>query len=209
MPYDREPKYLHPYIASKLANILTAISSKLPAGHSAKLVSAHRTPSDQFQLFKQGRIFRNGSWVKTDDNVVTNLDGYIKLSRHNYLPCTAFDTGIFRGNSYLADSPLYKFVKEGVRFGLEWGGDWTSFPDRPHLEIPKDIFFKSNIDKDSGLIWQTYLKKAGAYDGAMDGIFGTKSLEALAAVTGENSRNLSAWDKLRARFGVIEDYQDV
>ena len=77
MGYDREPKYLHPYIAARLPQILNAINTKLPAGHVAKLVSAHRTPHDQFNLFKQGRIFRNGSWVKTGP-VVTHLDGFVK-----------------------------------------------------------------------------------------------------------------------------------
>lgn len=205
MRYDRDPKYLHPYISSRLSAILDAINAKLPANHSAKFVSAHRTPADQFELFKQGRTFKNGTWVKTG-SVVTYLDGFVKLSRHNYLPCTAFDVGIFNGNTYLGNSNLYKHVKEGVKLGMDWGGDWTSFKDQPHLEIPTAQFFKSNIQKDSGLIWQQYLVKAGTYTKALDGIFGAESLKALKAATGEDSRNLAAWDKLFAQFGVMKDY---
>ena len=204
MGYDREPRYLHPYISSKLESIFEAINKKLPAGHTAKIVSAHRTPDDQFKLFKQGRVFRNGSWVKVG-SVVTYLDGFVKCSRHNNLPCTAFDTGIFKDGTYLGDSPLYRFVNEGTRFGLEWGGDWTRFKDFPHLEIPTGLFFKSSLEKDQGLIWQTYLKKAGTYSASMDGIFGTKSLDALEAATGIRERNIQAWDKLYSKYGSLAD----
>lgn len=203
MSYDREPRYLHPFIATRLTGILDAIDTQLPSGHNAKLISAHRTPADQFELFKQGRTFRNGSWVKTGD-VVTNLDGFIKLSRHNYLPCTAFDTGIFDNDDYLPNSPLYMHVSQGKSLGMNWGGDWRTFKDRPHLEIPPAIFFKNSIEKDCGLIWQKYLQKAGAYTGAMDGIFGRGSSDALREVTGHSTRNLEAWDILFTRFGPIQ-----
>jgi peptidoglycan LD-endopeptidase CwlK len=202
MKYDRDPKYLHPFITARLQNILDAVNAKLPAGHTAKLISAHRTPADQFQLFKQGRTFKDGTWIKTGD-IVTNLDGFVRLSRHNYLPGTAFDTGIFNGDAYLGNSPLYKHVKEGVKFEMDWGGNWTSFIDQPHLEIPGSQFFKNNIQKDIGLIWQKYLVKAGTYNKAMDGIFGAESLKALKEATGENERNLAAWDKLFDQFGTV------
>ena len=204
MGYDREPRYLHPYLSGRLTKILQAINAKLPTGYSAKLVSAHRTPDDQFQLFKQGRIFRNGSWVKVGP-VVTHLDGFVKKSRHNNLPCTAFDVGIFKGNSYLGDSPLYKNVQEGIRFGLDWGGNWTRFKDLPHLEMPNTLFFKNSLEKDQGYVWQLYLQKAGSYTGNMDGIFGTNSLSALKTTTGQESRNLIAWDKLYDQFGKLDN----
>jgi peptidoglycan LD-endopeptidase CwlK len=200
MTYDRDPKYLHPLLGNQLPAILDAIKAKLPAGHSARMISAHRTPADQFELFKKGRTFKNGAWVKTG-SVVTFKDGHINLSRHNYLPCTAVDIGIFNGNKYLDNSPLYKKVKEGTKLGFEWGGDWARFKDQPHLEIPLASFFKGSIQKDNGCIWQTYLKLAGTYTGELDGIFGEGSAKALKAATGETERNLKAWDILFAKFG--------
>lgn len=205
MTYDRDPKYLHPYISTRLGQILDAINAMLPADHAARLISAHRTPADQFEIFKKGRTFKNGSWVKTGQTF-TNKDGFVKLSRHNFLPCTAFDTGIFDGTSYLGDSPLYKHVKLGVNSGMDWGGDWTTFVDQPHLEIPTNKFFKSNIEKDCGLIWQKYLVKDGTYSKSLDGIFGPESLKALKESTGEDIRNLAAWDKLFGKFGILEGY---
>ncbi len=203
MGYDREPKYLHPYMAARLPQIFNAINAKLPVGHEAKLVSAHRTPDDQFKLFKQGRIFRNGSWVKVGA-VVTHLDGFVKKSRHNNLPCTAFDVGIFKNNIYMGESPLYRHVKEGTKFGLDWGGSWARFKDMPHLEMPPALFFKNSLEKDQGYVWQAYLQKAGTYVGAMDGIFGTNSILSLKKATGEEQRNLKAWDKLYNLFGKLD-----
>ncbi len=203
MAYDREPRYLHPYIAGRLIKILEAINTKLPAGCKAKMVSAHRTPNDQFNLFKQGRLFRNGSWVKVGP-VVTHLDGFVKVSRHNNLPCTAFDVGIFENKAYLGDSPLYKHVKDGTKFGLDWGANWSRFKDYPHLEMPNNLFFKKSLQKDQGILWQYYLQMAGAYTGAMDGIFGTKSGQALKLVTGIDERNMQAWDILYNKFGKLD-----
>lgn len=203
MGYDREPRYLHPYITGRLPKIMEAINAKLPEGHKAKLVSAHRSPDDQFKLYKQGRVFRNGSWIKVGP-VVTHLDGFIKASRHNNLPCTAFDVGIFRKSVYLGDSALYKHVKEGTKFGLDWGGNWSRFKDYPHLEMPGSLFFKHSLQKDQALLWQLYLQMAGAYTGAMDGIFGEMSLKGLKKITGVEQRSLQAWDRLYDQFGKLD-----
>ncbi|RAJ01664.1 D-alanyl-D-alanine carboxypeptidase-like protein [Chitinophaga skermanii] len=203
MNYNRDPKYMHPYIRKQLPQILAAITAKLPADHRVAVVSAFRTPADQFELYKQGRTFKNGKWVKTG-SVVTNIDGYTKLSRHNYLPCTAIDIGIFKGNEYLGNSPLYKHVKQGAKFGFDWGGDWSSFKDLPHLEISTSNL-KPNIEKNIAIVWQQYLIKAGLYDGALDGIFGPKSTAALQSLTGESQRNKAAYDKLFDQFGPPEN----
>jgi peptidoglycan LD-endopeptidase CwlK len=204
MPYDREPRYAHPFIAHAMREVvLDAIQAKLPSGYRCRLVSAYRTPEDQIALFKKGRTFRNGRWAITNrSEVVTFKDGYVNRSRHNYLPCTAVDISIFDGaNKYQSAPALYKHVKEGKRFGFDWGGDWTGFADTPHLEIPYTRFFQRNIEKDNGFIWQQYLLQAGTYTGVMDGLFGPKSITALQAATGEEERNRKAWDLLWERWG--------
>lgn len=205
MKYDRNPKYLHPFIALKLEDILDAIQAKLPAGFTCKMISGLRTPEDQFKLYKLGRAIQNGRWVIVDKSkVVTHKDGFSSLSRHNYLPSTAIDIGIFDNTGVYDKRPnLYKFVGEAKRFGLDWGGDWQKFKDLPHLEIPPGVFFEKDINKDSGYLWQQYLKKAGTYKGALDGIFGPKSIAALKAATGESTRNMAAWDKLYEGHGVM------
>lgn len=203
MTYDRDPQYLHPYLYHRFEKILLAIQSRLPTGHTAKIIATHRSPEDQFLLFKQGRTFRNGSWVRTGA-IVTQLDGFVKKSRHNGLPATAFDTGIFSNNVYLTDARLYQYVAEGIKEGLAWGGQWKgSLIDRPHLEMPPSLLFKGDLIRDAAWLWQAYLVRSGKYTGAHDGYFGPLSQKALLQVTGERERNIKAWSFLFRTYGPL------
>ena len=53
----------------------------------------HRTPEEQFELFKKGRSLNmDGKWIITDrKKVVTYVDGYEKKSKHNAEPSKAID----------------------------------------------------------------------------------------------------------------------
>lgn len=89
-----------------------------------------RTWAEQDALFAKGRTEHG--------QIVTKSRG--GQSMHNF--GIAFDFGIFDGwnqsggtGEYHDESPLYdKAGKIGEDFGLEWGGDWHSFVDRPHLQ---------------------------------------------------------------------------
>jgi peptidoglycan L-alanyl-D-glutamate endopeptidase CwlK len=142
--------------------------------------------------------------VKTG-STVTNLDGFNKLSNHNYLPCLSIDIGIFDKNGkYLENSSEYKKVKFGaLKIGADWGGDWTSFVDQPHIELKLSQLYKKNKILDVNLQWQLYLQKAGAYTGALDGAFGTKSKIALNAITGTDLQTMEAWKFLVKKYGVL------
>lgn len=201
--YTRDARYLHPYIALRISNILQAVSAKLPRGFSCKVTSVFRTPEDQFRLYKQGRTFRNGSWIKTG-NVVTNIDGIVKKSRHNWLPATATDISIFKGKAYVTDAKYYSAVREGTGFGLDWGGNWKSLKDYPHLEIPPRNLFKRNPERDNARVWQLYLAKCNAYKDAVDGYFGPLSQAALKKATKESARNIKAWNILYDKVGPLD-----
>jgi len=55
-------------------------------------------------------------------------------SNHNF--GIAWDVGLFKGADYLQQSPLYDVVGAlGRDLGLEWGGDWSSFVDKPHFQL--------------------------------------------------------------------------
>ena len=55
------------------------------------VIYGHRSPSEQFELFKKGRELQSdGTWKKVG-SVVTNIDGKSKKSKHNYLPSLAVD----------------------------------------------------------------------------------------------------------------------
>lgn len=103
------------------------------------VIYGHRTPEEQFELFKKGREKKDGWWVKTG-KTVTNLDGNIKKSKHNYYPSKAVDVVPFPldWNDIKAFELLAKVVKaKALELNIEvtWGGDWVSLKDYPHWEI--------------------------------------------------------------------------
>lgn len=203
---NRDLELIHPVFQKNISKIIGAIQKKLPTGFTCKMVSGHRTQAEQFDLFKQGRSFKNGSWVKDSSKggIVTNINGITKLSNHNYLPCVSMDFGIFddKGN-YLSDSPLYKHIKEGAKIiGADWGGDWISIKDTPHIELNKNQYFKNNVVREIDFQWQILLAKDGTYKSAMDGFFGTKGFEALKKSTGLTVRNVESWKKLIKKVGI-------
>lgn len=93
-------------------------------GITIKVISGLRTYAEQDALYAKGRT-KPGS-------VVTNARG--GYSNHNF--GIAFDIGVFRGTTYVPESPQYKAVGAiGVELGLEWGGNWTSIKDEPHFQL--------------------------------------------------------------------------
>lgn len=93
-------------------------------GIAINIISGTRTYAEQDALYAQGRT--------TAGDIVTNARG--GYSNHNF--GIAFDIGVFSGNRYLPESPLYKAVGAlGMELGLEWGGNWTSIVDQPHFQL--------------------------------------------------------------------------
>ncbi|MFP5246637.1 MAG: M15 family metallopeptidase, partial [Thermoanaerobaculia bacterium] len=91
-----------------------------------RIISGTRTYAEQNALFAQGRT-RPGKKV-------TNARG--GQSNHNF--GIAWDIGIFVDGKYLGDSPLYKRAAQiglAATIGVEWGGNWISFQDKPHYQL--------------------------------------------------------------------------
>ena len=110
--------------------------------------------------------------------------------------------GLFRGIKYLQDDASYNIVGLAAKeAGLNWGGDWRSFKDKPHVQLDKNQMFKSSFIKDVALQWQRYLKMSGSYSDSLDGIFGSNSKKALKVVTGFDERTPEAWEALFRQFG--------
>ena len=93
-------------------------------GITINIISGTRTYAEQDALYAQGRTKAG--------NIVTNARG--GYSNHNF--GIAFDIGVFSGNRYLPESPLYKAVGAlGMELGLEWGGNWKTIVDQPHFQL--------------------------------------------------------------------------
>ena len=96
------------------------------AGIEAKIIGGNRTWAEQNALYAIGRT------TQLNRGKVTNARG--GYSNHNF--GIAWDIGIFAGNSYKEESPLYgRAGAIGRKQGLEWGGDWKSLQDEPHFNL--------------------------------------------------------------------------
>lgn len=106
------------------------------------LSCVHRSPAEQLELFKKGRILgSDGKWYVQDKaKIVTNVDGYSILGAHNYKPARAIDVAVvdnatgkylWEESNYLCLGPIVKAM------GLEWGGYWKAIKDFPHIQVPK------------------------------------------------------------------------
>lgn len=91
-------------------------------GFDVKIICGTRTYGEQDALYKKR------------PKVTNSKGGY---SWHNF--GLAFDFGVFSpdGKKYFGESPLYAELGKLARSieGAEWGGDWTSFKDEPHIQL--------------------------------------------------------------------------
>lgn len=93
-------------------------------GIDVTITSAYRSSEEQDRLYAQGRT--------TPGNVVTNAKG--GSSMHNW-KCAIDFAPVKNGVIPWNDKMLFTKVGQiGKSCGFEWGGDWTSFLDLPHLQ---------------------------------------------------------------------------
>lgn len=108
-------------LVGRTAKALVAKMAEL--GHPIRITSTYRSDSEQAMLYAQGRTMPG--------NIVTNAKP--GESFHNY--GVAFDV-VFRKEGFDAPEDLWQLLgATGKAIGLSWGGDWKSFPDRPHFEM--------------------------------------------------------------------------
>lgn len=83
-----------------------------------------RTASEQDKLYARGRT--------VPGKIVTQTRGGESL--HNY--GVAFDVcPVIAGRAVWNDASLFnRLGRIGRSLGLEWGGDWRKFPDKPHFQ---------------------------------------------------------------------------
>jgi peptidoglycan L-alanyl-D-glutamate endopeptidase CwlK len=110
--------------AQKVARIWLDKAKRVAAenGVDVKIICGTRTYGEQDALYKKRPK-------------VTNAKG--GYSWHNF--GLAFDFGVFSidGKKYFGESPLYDELGSLTREvqDAEWGGDWSSFKDKPHIQM--------------------------------------------------------------------------
>jgi peptidoglycan L-alanyl-D-glutamate endopeptidase CwlK len=117
-------KKVHPELASRVRAMVDALAQ---GGINVEVVQGLRTFAEQDALFAQGRTKRGA--------VVTNARG--GQSNHNYglaVDVVPFTDG--KPNWNAPNSVWMAIGQEGGKVGLEWGGNWKKFIDKPHLQLP-------------------------------------------------------------------------
>lgn len=121
----RDVSQLHPKLRDKLETLKTECKKQ---GLKIGIGDCLRTTAEQDARYAKGRT--------EPGKVVTNAKGNSYSSMHQW--GVAFD--FFRNDGKRAyensDSFFNKVGKIGKSIGLEWGGDWTSFIDLPHFQLP-------------------------------------------------------------------------
>lgn len=116
-------KKVHPELSSRVRAVAAALAT---GGINIEVVQGLRTFAEQDALFAQGRT--------KPGLVVTRAKG--GQSNHNYglaVDVVPFSDGKPQWDA--ANSVWVAIGAEGGKQGLEWGGNWKKFIDKPHLQL--------------------------------------------------------------------------
>lgn len=133
---SKDIKDAHPKIQEAWPKIQALYTQA--TGKSLFITCSYRTPQTQQKLYQQGRT--------TPGDIVTNVDGFNKVSQHNYYPSRAIDVcvnGAPKDTSKILplwdEKYYYPLIGICNELGLVSGGSWKHFKDYPHIELPKDV----------------------------------------------------------------------
>ena len=110
--------------------VRAAADSLAQAGTYLLVVSGLRTSAQQDALYAQGRT--------TPGHIVTNARA--GQSMHNYglaVDVVPYLSGNGGALNWSVHTPQYQAMVAALKAqGLVWGGDWVTFPDADHFQLP-------------------------------------------------------------------------
>lgn len=117
---------LHPFLQTKVSELIKLCEKN---GLKIGISECVRTVAEQDALYAKGRTDKSSG-------IVTNCKGSTYSSPHQW--SIAFDYYRNDGKGAYNDSDNFftKVGKLAQSIGLEWGGVWKSFPDKPHIQLP-------------------------------------------------------------------------
>lgn len=116
-------KETHPILKEKMELLQELCKQE---GINIKITESVRTVERQNELYEKGR--------STSGDIVTNAKGEDYNSFHQW--GIAFDICINEIDNAYNIEKLKRVGEIGKSIGLEWGGDWTTFTDMPHFQLP-------------------------------------------------------------------------
>jgi peptidoglycan L-alanyl-D-glutamate endopeptidase CwlK len=145
---------LHPELRKRWNLAAAEYIRRFPNLPRPFLVQTYRSPEQQARLYAVGRAKPGELYVVhglagqnysviapslkefPQWSVITNAQPGQSL--HNYRPALAFDVAFQDGKGGYSCSDCFdKFAGIAKFYGLEWGGDWAGFKDRPHFQPPR------------------------------------------------------------------------
>lgn len=129
----RDIKQLHPELQKKIAQLQDLCKAQ---GITIGISECLRTKAEQDALYAKGRT--------TGGSIVTNCKGSTYSSMHQwgvafdfYLKVDVDGDGKTSDDAFNDATGLFEKVgRIGQSIGLEWGGSWRSFKDKPHFQLP-------------------------------------------------------------------------
>lgn len=115
-------KKVHPELAERVTKLIDVLASQ---GLTVEVVQGLRTFAEQDALFAKGRTIPG--------QIVTSAKG--GQSNHNFglaVDLCPFVAGKPQWND---NQGFIRIGAEAVKQGLEWGGDWKKFIDKPHVQL--------------------------------------------------------------------------
>ena len=129
---SRDLRLAHPELSKRVKALLESYKRMFPT-RDIFLSCVYRSPEEQKRLFLSGRFGNQGS-------ILTNCDGFAKLSEHNRAPSRAVDFAVMDGGKVVWEEivsyPIGNLARE---VGLEWGGFWEKWQDPWHIQLPKEV----------------------------------------------------------------------
>ena len=119
---------VHPELEMKMKNLVEKCAE---AGIEIRITESLRTTERQDELYYQGRN-ENGDIIDKSI-IVTNAKGSDYNSNHQW--GIAFDVCINDKSDPYNEELLNKVGEIGKSIGLDWGGDWETFVDKPHFQL--------------------------------------------------------------------------
>ena len=119
---SRDVSQLHPHLQNIIPQIIQICAAQ---GLPVLVTDGFRTKAEQDAIYAQGRT--------APGSIVTQ----VKWPNSAHCWGVAFDfCRNVRGREYDDSDRFFERVAEiAKQFGLEWGGDWKNFVDKPHLQL--------------------------------------------------------------------------
>ncbi len=134
----RDLSLLHPKLQAIIPRLIADCTA---LGLPVLVTDGMRTKAEQDALYAKGRT--------APGSIVTNVR--YPNSMHNWGVAFDFCRNV-KGREYDdTDDFFFRVASVAKTYGLDWGGDWKSFPDRPHLQLAE-----YSLDGTTAYLRQTY-----------------------------------------------------